>query len=86
MYILTLKGKPEGVFSILDDIGEHVVPIWTNETDAERYYIMIEDLDYPPMQIVEIEDDIILGACEDREQKYAIITENDFLVPPEDFE
>ena len=44
MYILTLKGKPEGVFSILDDIGEHVVPIWTNETDAERYYIMIEDL------------------------------------------
>jgi hypothetical protein len=85
MYILTLKDKPEGVFSVLDDFGDHIIPLFENEDDAERYYLMIEDIpDYPEMQVYEIEADVILGACEDRDQKYAIITGDTLLIPPED--
>jgi hypothetical protein len=84
MYLLTLKDKPEGVFSVLDDMGDHIIPIFENADDAERYFIMIEAEDYPEMQIVEIDDEVILEACEDRDQKYAIITGDTLLIPPED--
>ena len=84
MYILTLKDKPEGVFSVLDDSGDHIIPLFENADDAERYFIMIEAEDYPAMQVVEIDDEVILEACEDRDQKYAIITEDTLLIPPED--
>lgn len=85
MYILTLKNRPEGVYSIIDELGEHVIPIFENQDDAERYFYMIEDLtDYPDMMVYEIEDDVILGACEDRDHKYAIITGDTLLIPPDD--
>lgn len=85
MYILTLKDKPEGVFSVLDDSGDHIIPLFENADDAERYFLMIEDLtEYPDMMVYEIEDEVILEACEDRDQKYAIITGDTLLIPPED--
>lgn len=87
MYILTLRNKPDGVFSVLDDFGDHIIPIFEDESDAERYYFMIEEMDkYPEMQVFEIDEDVIVNACADRDQKYAIITPDDFLIPPEDLE
>lgn len=84
MYILTLKNKPDGVFSVVDDVGDHVIPLFENQDDAERYYLMIEDLeDYPDMMVYEVDDEVILDACEDRNQKYAIITGDILLIPPE---
>lgn len=85
MYILTLKDKPDGVFSIVSDEGEQIIPIFECEDDADRYYHqlgMIED--YPEMQIFEIDEEIIVNACEERDQKYAIITIDDFLIPPKE--
>lgn len=84
MYILTLKDTPEGVFSVLDDFGDHIIPLFENSDDAERYHLMVEAEDYPEMQIVEVDTNVILEACETKEQKYAIITGDDFLIPPED--
>ena len=47
----------------------------TEEDDAERYLMMIEeDDDYPPMQVVEMEDHVIIGACQERGQRFSIIT------------
>tara|TARA_Y100000287_G_C14153655_1_gene321004 strand:- start:424 stop:687 length:264 start_codon:yes stop_codon:yes gene_type:complete len=87
MYILTLKNRPDGVYSIITDDGEQVIPIFEEETDIERYYYMMEaDDDNPPLQIVEIEREMIIDACEDRYHKYAIITKDDFLIPPKDLE
>ena len=85
MYILTLKDKPDGVFSIVSDEGEQIIPIFECEDDADRYQYqlgMIED--YPEMQIFEIDEEIIVNACEERDQKYAIITIDDFLIPPKE--
>ncbi|MGA1703041.1 MAG: DUF3110 domain-containing protein [Methylophilaceae bacterium] len=85
MYILTLKDKPDGVFSVISDEGEQIIPIFECEDDAERYHMQMEMIeDYPQMQIYEIEEEIIVNACEERDQKYAIITIDDFLIPPKD--
>ena len=85
MYIITLENQPDGVFSVFDDAEDRVIPIWTEGDDAERYLMMMEDdEDYPPMQILEVEDHVIITACQDRGHKFSIITPDDFLIPPDD--
>ena len=56
------------------------------EDDADRYLTMLEDRDYPAMTVVEMEDHVIIGACQDRGQRFSIITPDDFLIPPNDLE
>lgn len=84
MFILTLKDKPEGVFSVIDDTnGEQIIPIFECEDDAERYQEQLEvQTERYKLQVVEIPEDVIINACRERDQKYAIITEDDFIVPP----
>jgi len=83
MFVLTIANHPEGVFSVFDEEERRVIPIWTQIDDAERYLMMMED-DYPPMQVVEMEDHVIIGACQDRGQRFSIITPDDFLIPPDE--
>jgi len=84
MFVLTIANQPEGVFSLHDDDENRVIPIWTEVDDANRYLMMIEEEEYPPMQVVEMEDHVIIGACQDRGQRFSIITPDDFLIPPDD--
>tara|TARA_Y100000004_G_C8790548_1_gene359036 strand:+ start:438 stop:707 length:270 start_codon:yes stop_codon:yes gene_type:complete len=86
-YILTLKDLPEGVFSIIDkDTGDHVVPIFDELDDCERYAEQLSDTESDlELQMIEIEKELIVYACEQRDQKYAIITVDDFIIPPDDF-
>ena len=86
MFILTIEDHPEGVFSLHDDDENRIVPIWTKNDDAQRYLMMIQEEDYPPMQVVEMEDHVIIGACQDRGQKFSIITPDDFIIPPDNLE
>lgn len=85
MYILTLQNKVEGVFSVVSEEGDQIIPIFESEDDAERYNgMMLLDTDSPLLQVVEIDEEIIVTACEERFQKYAIITKDDFLIPPKE--
>ena len=84
MFVLTIANQPEGVFSLHDDDETRVIPIWTELDDANRYLMMIQEEDYPDMQVVEMEDHVIIGACQDRGQRFSIITPDDFLIPPDD--
>lgn len=85
MFVLTLENHPDGVYSVFDEAEDRVIPIFIENDDAERYLMMMEsDEDYPPMQVVEMEDHVIIGACQDRGQKFSIITPDDFLIPPDD--
>ena len=84
MFTLTIEDHPEGVFSLHDDDENRIVPIWTKNDDAQRYLMMIQEEDYPDMQVVEMEDHVIIGACQDRGQRFSIITPDDFLIPPDD--
>tara|TARA_Y100000389_G_C17187822_1_gene377307 strand:+ start:54 stop:323 length:270 start_codon:yes stop_codon:yes gene_type:complete len=85
MYILTLQIDSTGVFSLLDEAGEQIIPVFEQEDDAKRYFYMLADQSESdiPLNIVEIEKNTFVDACTDREQKYAIITPDDLLIPPD---
>jgi hypothetical protein len=82
MYIITIKGKEkEGAYSVIDQDEDQVLYIFQNQDDATRYALQLEDIDYPKMKVVEIEDDIMIKTCELHGHKYAIIPPDDIIVP-----
>ena len=84
MYIITVKGKEkEGAYSVVDDDGEQVLYIFQENDDAFRYALQLEDLDYPKMSVLEIEDEVMIKTCEIHGHRYAIITSNDIVMPPD---
>jgi hypothetical protein len=87
MFIVTLENCPDGVYSVFDEYDARVIPIFEEEDDANRYLMMLEaDSENLPMQIVELEDHVLISACQERGQKFSIITTDDFLIPPSDTE
>ena len=85
-YILTLKNRPEGVFSVVSDItGEHIIPIFDDKDDIIRYHEqLLEDTVNPPLQVIKVPTQDIVTACEEKKQKYVIITIDDMMIPPFD--
>ena len=85
MHIITIKGKEkEGAYSVIDEDGEQVLYIFEEEDDAIRYSIQLEDLEYPEMKVIEVDDDIMIKTCELLGHRYTVITANDVVIPPED--
>jgi len=85
MYIITVKGKEkDGAYSVIDQDDDQVLYIFQNQDDATRYALQLEDINYPKMKVIEIEDDIMIKTCELHGHKYAIITPDDIIVPPDE--
>ena len=55
-YILTLRDRPEGVFSVVDEFdGGHIIPIFDNKDDIVRYHEqLLEDTTNPPLQVIKV--------------------------------
>lgn len=84
MYIITLDGREdEGAYSVKNEDGEQVLYIWEEEDDAMRFAMMLEDKEYPPMNVMEIEDELIIKACELHDYQYIVLTPDDIVIPPE---
>ena len=84
MFILTINSKEtEGAYSVADDEGEQILYLFEEEDDAVRYAMMLEDNEFPEMHVIEIEDDVIIKTCEIHDYKYAVITPNDIVIPPD---
>ena len=84
MFILTINGREtEGAYSVTNDEGEQILYLFEEEDDAVRYAMMLEETDYPEMHVIEIEDDVMIKTCELHNYKYAIITPNDIVIPPD---
>ena len=85
MFILTIAGKErEGAYSVVDEDKENVLYIFVEEDDATRYALQLEDRDYPRMNVIEIDDEVMIKTCEVHGHKYAIITPNDIVIPPDE--
>ena len=57
MYILTIAGKEkEGAYSVPDGEGDKILYLFTEEDDALRYAMMLEEDDYPEMHVLEVEE------------------------------
>jgi hypothetical protein len=84
MYILTLKDEDdEGAYAVENKHGEKVLYLFEEEDDAIRYCSMLEELDYPELEITEINPQVALMACDNLNYQYAIITPNDIVIPPD---
>ena len=87
MFVLTLANQPDGVYSVYDEEDKKVIPIFQLEDDADRYLLQLqENISYPKMEVVEMEDHVIIDACHQRGQKFSIITPDDFIIPPDNLE
>jgi len=87
MFVLTLESQADGVYSVFDEDKNKIIPIFQLQDDANRYLSMLEEItEYPAMRVVEMEDHVIIGACQDRGQKFSIITPDDFIIPPDNLE
>ena len=86
MFILTVAGKEnEGAYSVKDFEGNQILYLFEEEDDATRYAMMLEDdQDYPEMNVIEVEDEVMIKTCEVHDYKYTIISTNDIVIPPSD--
>lgn len=83
MFIITKKGKSDdGAYSVLDEVQEKILYIFEQQDDALRYSMQLEDMGFPPMEVLEVEDELMIKTCEMHDRKYAIITADDFVIPP----
>ena len=64
--------------------GGQILYIFEEEDDADRYAMMLEDVGYPEMNIVEVDEDLMMKTCQMHGYEYAIITRNDIVIPPEE--
>ena len=78
-----MEGKEnEGAYSVPDDDGEHILYLFEDEDDALRYAMMLEDEGSPEMHVIEVEDEIMMKTCQMHDYRYAVITQNDIVIPP----
>ena len=82
MWLLTEEGKREGAYAVKDIANDKVLFLFEQEDDAERYRIQLEDNDEVDMEVVEVDEEVAIKACDMYNYKYAIITSNDFVIPP----
>ena len=58
MFILCLTGKPEKIFSVMGPDEDQVVPMFTEEEDAERYAYMVDELNelnLPELDVIDVD-------------------------------
>tara|TARA_Y100000361_G_scaffold13881_1_gene10948 strand:- start:121 stop:402 length:282 start_codon:yes stop_codon:yes gene_type:complete len=88
MFLLTLKNKKDdGAYAVADDFGEKVLFLFEQEDDAVRYAMMMHDVaetDESPMDVIEVDGELAIRTCKMYNYKYAVITPNDFVIPPND--
>ena len=85
MFVITLKDHPQGIFSVFDEKEDRIVPLFEEQDDAVRYVMQLaEDGANPELQIMNVEPEQIIPACRAQNQRYSIISGDDFIVPPEE--
>ena len=88
MYLLTLRDKKdEGAYAVDDGYGDKVLFLFEQEDDAVRYAMMMRDLadvDESVMDVIEVDGALAIKTCKVYNYKYAVITPNDFVIPPND--
>ena len=84
MWLLTIKDKQtEGAYAVPGEYGDKVLFLFEQEDDAERYAMMINEQDAKrQMDIIEVDEEVAIKACEVYNYKYSIISTNDFVIPP----
>jgi len=85
MFVITLKGHPQGIFSVFTEGDKRIVPLFEQADDAMRYVMQLEvDEENPELQIMSVEPEQIIHACRAQGQMYSIISADQLIIPPDD--
>lgn len=83
MYLITIYGKEEeGAYAGVDEFGNHILYIFEEEDDAIRFAMLLEEEDYPKMKVLEVEEKVVVKACELHGYEYRVFTSEDIVIPP----
>tara|TARA_R100000458_G_scaffold58555_1_gene66837 strand:- start:955 stop:1230 length:276 start_codon:yes stop_codon:yes gene_type:complete len=84
MFLLTVAGKENnGAYSVVDEDGDQILYLFEQEDDAMRFAMQLEDKDYPEMNVMEVEDEVMIKTCEMHGYNYTVITPDDIVIPPD---
>ena len=87
MYILSLAGKEgEGAYAVTNDDGQKALYLFQQEDDATRYAGLLEANKETTLTVVEIDDTLAVETCRTHKYKYVIITPDDIVIPPKDYD
>ena len=85
MWLLTLRDrKSEGAYAVHDENGDKVLFMFESHDDAQRYAMMVDEDEIKPksMDVIEIDGELAIRTCKMYNYKYAVITPDDFVMPP----
>ena len=85
MWLLTLKDrKSEGAYAVHDENGDKDLFMFESHDDAQRYAMMVDEDENKPksMDVIEIDGELAIRTCKMYNYKYAVITPDDFVMPP----
>jgi len=83
MYILSLHGhEGEGAYAVTNDDGHKALYLFEHEDDATRYAGLLEANEEIPLTVVKIDDKLAVDTCQKHKYKYVIISEDDIVIPP----
>jgi hypothetical protein len=83
MYLITVYGKDDGAYAGVDEFGNHILYIFEEEDDAKRFAMLLEEDDYPKMNVIQVQEDVALKACEIHGYEYRIFSSEDIVIPPQ---
>ena len=46
--------------------------------------MQLEEIEYPEMHVLEVDDELMVKTCEMHGHRYAVISKNDIVIPPDD--
>ena len=83
MYIITVKGEENnGAYSVGNAEGEQILYLFEEEDDAVRFALQLEEDDYPEMNVIEVDEELMLKTCDLHDYRYTVITKDDIVIPP----
>jgi hypothetical protein len=83
MHILVMEDNDsKGAFSIINDYGEKIILCFDEADDATRYSMMLKEMGFDGINVLEYKEDILIKTCEYIGFKYSKISTHDFVVPP----
>lgn len=87
MFILAIKDlEDEGAYAVSDEYGEKALYLFEDKDDADRYAGLLESDDYPKMSVIEVDDQLAVKTCEMYGYHYVIITPDEFVIPPRNYD
>ena len=83
MFILSLADhEGEGAYAVTNDDGQKALYLFQQADDAERYAGLLQAEEDTILTVVEIDDKLAVDTCQKHKYKYVIISEDDIVIPP----